>query len=157
MTVDRPTSRNAMTGAMYFGVRCAVDWVNSDDSLAGLVITGTGDVFIPGGDLGPDAMDRRLGLAARSGAWTSPRSSRSATPAKPVERGQRVVSGRRLADCDDVGRGGRLDRSTFRARTAAGHRQTRAELAGMRDEVQALLGPARDVRKNAEPEPAVPP
>ena len=56
VTVDRPQSRNAMTAAMYFGVRYAVDLVNGDDSLAGLIITGTGDVFIPGGDLGPDAL-----------------------------------------------------------------------------------------------------
>lgn len=50
-TVDRPDARNAMTPAMYFGVRYAVDRVNADDTLAGLLITGTGDVFIPGGDL----------------------------------------------------------------------------------------------------------
>lgn len=53
LTVDRPESRNAMTVSMYFGVRYAVDHVNADDSLAGLLITGQGDVFIPGGDLGP--------------------------------------------------------------------------------------------------------
>jgi enoyl-CoA hydratase/carnithine racemase len=52
VVVDRPQARNAMTPAMYFGVRRAVDIVNRDDELAGLLITGTGDVFIPGGDLG---------------------------------------------------------------------------------------------------------
>jgi enoyl-CoA hydratase/carnithine racemase len=51
VTVDRPEARNAMTGAMYFGVRYAIDRVNADDSLAGMVLTGIGDVFIPGGDL----------------------------------------------------------------------------------------------------------
>jgi enoyl-CoA hydratase/carnithine racemase len=50
--VDRPQARNAMTPAMYFGVRRAVDVVNRDPDLAGLLLTGTGDVFIPGGDLG---------------------------------------------------------------------------------------------------------
>jgi enoyl-CoA hydratase/carnithine racemase len=50
--VDRPQKRNAMTPAMYFGVRYAVDHVNRSDELAALVITGTADVFIPGGDLG---------------------------------------------------------------------------------------------------------
>lgn len=49
--VDRPDARNAMTPAMYFGVRRAVDIVNRDRELAGLLITGTGDVFIAGGDL----------------------------------------------------------------------------------------------------------
>jgi enoyl-CoA hydratase len=50
--VDRPEARNAMTGSMYFAVRCAVDVVNRDPDLAGMLLTGTGDVFIPGGDLG---------------------------------------------------------------------------------------------------------
>ena len=50
--VDRAEARNAMTPAMYFGVRYAVDHVNRDPDLAGLLITGTGDVFIPGGELG---------------------------------------------------------------------------------------------------------
>lgn len=55
--VDRPERRNALTPAMYFGIRYAVDRVNADDDLAGLLITGTGDVFIPGGDLGGDSED----------------------------------------------------------------------------------------------------
>ncbi|EFC85548.1 enoyl-CoA hydratase/isomerase family protein [Parafrankia sp. EUN1f] len=56
-TVDRPQARNALTAAMYFGIRYAVDRVNHDPELAGLLITGTGDVFIPGGDLGHNAAD----------------------------------------------------------------------------------------------------
>lgn len=55
VTVDRPERRNAMTGAMYFGVRYAVEHVNASSELGGLLITGTGDVFIPGGDLGADS------------------------------------------------------------------------------------------------------
>jgi enoyl-CoA hydratase len=55
--VDRPERRNALTAAMYFGIRYAIDRVNADGSLAGLIITGTGDVFIPGGDLGADPVD----------------------------------------------------------------------------------------------------
>src|ERR671910_3393965 len=57
VTVDRPEARNAMTPAMYFGVRYAVEHVNRDPELAGLLLTGTGDVFIPGGDLGGDSRD----------------------------------------------------------------------------------------------------
>ncbi|MCU1448437.1 MAG: Enoyl-CoA hydratase/isomerase [Acidimicrobiales bacterium] len=56
--VDRPEARNAMTPSMYFGVRYASNHVDADPDLAGLLITGTGDVFIPGGDMGgasPDA------------------------------------------------------------------------------------------------------
>jgi enoyl-CoA hydratase len=50
-TVDRPEARNALTPAMYFGIRYAVDHVNADPDLAGLLLTGTGDVFMPGGEL----------------------------------------------------------------------------------------------------------
>jgi enoyl-CoA hydratase/carnithine racemase len=51
-TIDRPAARNALTPAMYFGIKRAVRKVNTDDDLAALIITGTGDVFAPGGDLG---------------------------------------------------------------------------------------------------------
>jgi enoyl-CoA hydratase len=56
--VDRPEARNALTPSMYFGVRVAVDVVNRDPDLAGLLITGTGDVFIPGGDMGGNDIDQ---------------------------------------------------------------------------------------------------
>ena len=63
VTVDRPEARNALTPAMYFGLRYAADRVNRSDDLAGLLITGTGDVFIPGGDMGgADAPDSWPGL-----------------------------------------------------------------------------------------------
>jgi enoyl-CoA hydratase/carnithine racemase len=50
VVVDRPQARNALTAAMYFGLRYAVDHVGRDDSLAGMLLTGVGDVFMPGGD-----------------------------------------------------------------------------------------------------------
>jgi enoyl-CoA hydratase/carnithine racemase len=50
--IDRPEARNAFTPAMYFGIKRAVNLVNRDPDLAALVITGTGDVFSAGGDLG---------------------------------------------------------------------------------------------------------
>ncbi len=50
--IDRPEARNALTPAMYFGIKRAVHLVNQDPDLSALVITGTGDVFAPGGDLG---------------------------------------------------------------------------------------------------------
>jgi enoyl-CoA hydratase len=49
--VDRPEARNALTSAMYLGIRIAVDIVNRAPDLRALVITGTGDVFIPGGEM----------------------------------------------------------------------------------------------------------
>ncbi len=50
--IDRPAARNALTPAMYYGIKRAVHLVNEDTDLAALIITGTGDVFAPGGDLG---------------------------------------------------------------------------------------------------------
>lgn len=51
-TIDRPAARNALTPAMYFGIKRAVRLVNRDPDLAALILTGTDDVFAPGGDLG---------------------------------------------------------------------------------------------------------
>lgn len=50
--IDRPQARNAMTPAMYMGIKRAVRLVNIDPRLRALIITGTADVFSPGGDLG---------------------------------------------------------------------------------------------------------
>ena len=50
--IDRPGARNALTPAMYYGIKRAVRLVNTEPELSALVITGTGDVFAPGGDLG---------------------------------------------------------------------------------------------------------
>ncbi|HEY3877986.1 MAG TPA: enoyl-CoA hydratase/isomerase family protein [Trebonia sp.] len=50
--IDRPQARNAFTPAMYYGLKRAVHLVNADKDLAALIITGTGDVFSPGGDMG---------------------------------------------------------------------------------------------------------
>lgn len=51
--VDRLDARNALTPAMYFGIRNAVALVHQSSSLRALVITGSDDVFIPGGDMRP--------------------------------------------------------------------------------------------------------
>jgi enoyl-CoA hydratase/carnithine racemase len=50
--IDRPGARNAFTPAMYYGLKRAVHLVNSEPALGAMVITGVGDVFSPGGDLG---------------------------------------------------------------------------------------------------------
>src|SRR5438874_2602078 len=50
--IDRPAARNALTPAMYYGLKRAVRLVNADPELAALIVTGVGDVFAPGGDLG---------------------------------------------------------------------------------------------------------
>jgi enoyl-CoA hydratase len=57
VTIDRPERRNALTSNMYFGVRRAVDRLSVSPDLRALVITGTADVFAPGGDLGGEHDD----------------------------------------------------------------------------------------------------
>ena len=51
LTIDRPKARNALSSAMYFGIKRAVEVVNSYDDPVALIVTGTGDVFAPGGEL----------------------------------------------------------------------------------------------------------
>jgi enoyl-CoA hydratase len=60
--IDRPEKRNAMTASMYFAVRYASNHVDAIDELAGLIVTGTGDVFIPGGDLSQQSDDEWCGI-----------------------------------------------------------------------------------------------
>jgi enoyl-CoA hydratase len=67
-TIDRPGSRNALSSAMYFGVKRAVQLVNGMAEPTALVITGTGDVFAPGGELrdrveDPNPVVEQLGTA----------------------------------------------------------------------------------------------
>ncbi len=64
LTIDRPERRNAMTASMYVGVRRAVFAFAGSKRLHALVITGTGDVFCPGGELGGDHDDGPSGMEA---------------------------------------------------------------------------------------------
>lgn len=115
LVVDRPEARNALTRAMYFAVRYAVHRVDADDALYGLLITGTGDVFIPGGDLGKDAVDN----------WTeldgAPRAidvlpfdalRQSSTPVVSAVNGICQGGGFLIAMCSDVAVAS--ERATFR-------------------------------------------
>jgi enoyl-CoA hydratase/carnithine racemase len=114
VTVDRPEKRNALTGSMYFGIRHAVEHVNTAPELAGLLITGTGDVFIPGGDMsGQD-----------EGGWAIPASlGMDATPFDSIRRSAKPVvcavnglcqgGGLMIAMLADVSVAS--DRATFRA------------------------------------------
>jgi enoyl-CoA hydratase len=64
LTLDRPERRNAMTASMYVGVRRALQLVNWSPELHALVLTGTGDVFCPGGDMGGRHDDGPAGTEA---------------------------------------------------------------------------------------------
>src|SRR5258706_2161107 len=50
-TIDRPKSRNALSPAMYYGIKRAVELVNARPAPTALILTGSGDVFAPGGEM----------------------------------------------------------------------------------------------------------
>lgn len=113
-TLDRPAARNAMTPAMYFGIRYAVSRVNADPELAGLLITGTGDVFSPGGDLGRSGQDDWMDFAATMGMDVTPFDALRQSP-KPVVsavNGLCQGGGLQIAMCSDLAVVS--DRSVFR-------------------------------------------
>jgi enoyl-CoA hydratase/carnithine racemase len=113
-TLDRPQARNAMTPAMYFGIRYAISRVNADPELAGLLITGTGDVFAPGGDLGQAAEDNWMDFAATMGMDVTPFDILRQSP-KPVVsavNGLCQGGGLQIAMCSDLAVVS--DRATFR-------------------------------------------
>lgn len=72
VTIDRPERRNALTPNMYFGIRRAVERVDADPSLHALVITGTGDVFAPGGEMGGQFDDGGTNYGALLGTGVLP-------------------------------------------------------------------------------------
>jgi enoyl-CoA hydratase len=116
VTLDRPEARNAMTPAMYFGIRYAVGLVESDDTLAGLLITGTGDVFAPGGDLGGgDGSDNWLtGFGSALSMDITPFETlrQSAKPVVSAVNGLCQGGGLQIAMCSDMAVVS--DRATFR-------------------------------------------
>jgi len=103
-TLDRPQARNAMTPAMYFGIRYAVSRVNADSELAGLLITGTGDVFAPGGDLGQGGEDDWMGFASTLGMDVTPFDSlrTSSKPVVAAVNGLCQGGGLQIAMCSDL-------------------------------------------------------
>ena len=50
--IDRPERKNSMTTQMYHGVKKACRVAEDDPTIDVVILTGTGDVFCPGGELG---------------------------------------------------------------------------------------------------------
>jgi enoyl-CoA hydratase len=114
-TIDRPEARNAMTPAMYFGIRCAVGRLNEDPDLAGLLITGTGDVFAPGGDMtGGGGVDDWMTFGAALGMDVTPFDAvrSSGKPIVSAVNGLCQGGGFQIALCSDLSVVS--DRATFR-------------------------------------------
>jgi enoyl-CoA hydratase/carnithine racemase len=112
--LDRPEARNAMTPAMYFGIRYAISRVNADPDLAGLLITGTGDVFAPGGDLGQRGADNWIDFASVMGMDITPFDPlrQSAKPVVAAVNGLAQGGGLQIAMCSDISVAS--ERATFR-------------------------------------------
>jgi enoyl-CoA hydratase/carnithine racemase len=113
-TLDRPEARNAMTPAMYFGIRYAVRHVDTDPDLAGLLITGTGDVFAPGGDMGGGGADNWLTFGTALGMDVTPFETlrQSVKPVVSAVNGLCQGGGLQIALCSDMAVVS--DRATFR-------------------------------------------
>lgn len=70
--IDRPAAKNALTPAMYFGIQKAIKVVTQDAGLHALVITGTGDSFAPGGDMGKETDPNELKIGGLLGSGVLP-------------------------------------------------------------------------------------
>ncbi|OBG79297.1 crotonase [Mycobacterium sp. E3298] len=104
-TIDRPEARNALSPAMYFGIRYAVGRVAEDADLAGLLITGTGDVFAPGGDMGGGgATDNWITFGGALGMDVTPFDTvrTSAKPVVSAVNGLCQGGGFQIALCSDL-------------------------------------------------------
>ncbi|MCV7225481.1 enoyl-CoA hydratase/isomerase family protein [Mycolicibacterium komossense] len=115
VTLDRPQARNALTPAMYFGIRYAVSHVDSDPDLAGLLLTGTGDVFAPGGDLGGgDGVDDWMTFGPALSMDVTPFETlrQSVKPVVSAVNGLCQGGGLQIAMCSDMAVVS--DRATFR-------------------------------------------
>jgi enoyl-CoA hydratase len=93
-----------MTPAMYFGIRYAVGRVNEDDDLAGLLITGSGDVFAPGGDMGGGGADNWITFGPALGMDVTPFDAlrSSVKPVVSAVNGLCQGGGLQIALCSDV-------------------------------------------------------
>lgn len=93
-----------MTPAMYFGIRYAVSRVNADPALKGLIITGTDDVFAPGGDLAQAAEDNWMDFASVMGMDVTPFDTlrQSQKPVVAAVNGLAQGGGLQIAMCSDM-------------------------------------------------------
>jgi enoyl-CoA hydratase/carnithine racemase len=115
LIVDRSDMRNALSPAMYFGIRYAVDHTNADADLHGLLITGVDDMFMPGGDMGGQNVDGWMDLPRLLSMDNTPFDAvrRSPKPIVCAVNGVAQGGGLMIAMLADVAVAG--DRASFRA------------------------------------------
>lgn len=114
-TIDRPGSRNALSASMYFGIKRAVQLVNGMAEPTALLITGTGDVFAPGGELRGRVEDPNPVLESLGTAEVLPFEAvrESAAPVVSAVNGLCQGGGLLIAMLSDVAVAS--ERATFRA------------------------------------------
>jgi enoyl-CoA hydratase len=116
LTIDRPHRRNALTMYMYLGIKRAVDHLNQSSELNALVITGTGDVFAPGGEMGgvhDDGADPAIAAAIGTASLPFPTIRESRKPVVSMVNGLCMGGGLLIAMMSDVAVAS--DRATFGA------------------------------------------
>ncbi len=114
-TIDRPASRNALSPAMYYGIKRAVEWVNGRQEPTALVLTGMADVFAPGGELRGVREDPNPVVDQLAGQDVTPFEAvrHSAAPVVSAVNGICQGGGLLIAMLSDVAVAS--DRATFRA------------------------------------------
>ena len=70
--IDRPEAKNALTAAMYFGIQKAIKQVEQNPDLHALIITGTGESFAPGGDMGRETDPKEMKIGGLLGSGVLP-------------------------------------------------------------------------------------
>jgi enoyl-CoA hydratase/carnithine racemase len=85
LTLDRPAQRNAFTGAMGESLGRAYERCDADDEIRAVVLTGSGDAFCAGADLGAggDTFAAPGGAGGRTRRGDAPREFTS-SPVRPT-------------------------------------------------------------------------
>ncbi len=109
-TIDRPEARNALTKFMYRGLGEALQRTIDDPNLDALVITATGNVFIPGGDVESESGEEKM-IPSQTVPFRAFRDS--PVPVITAINGACQASGLLFAMLSDVSVAS--DRATFRA------------------------------------------
>ena len=102
VVIHNPARRNAMTAAMWRQLPELLDGLEADPAVRALVLTGAGDTFCAGADLGDldellDAGDASIAVAAEERLATFRQADRRRRPGRL--RGRRLLSSPSPATC----------------------------------------------------------